>query len=87
MILGAAIITFFWKISVHSLGIGGIVGILLIISSMVPESPVNYLLLAAILISGIVLSARLKLQAHTQAQVYVGFLLGLFISFMIIFWF
>jgi acid phosphatase family membrane protein YuiD len=27
------------------------------------------------------------LQAHTPAQVYMGFVLGLLISFMIIYWF
>ena len=87
MILTAAIITFFWKISVHSLSMGGVVGILFVITTMIPESPVNYIFFAAILISGLVLSARLKLQAHTPAQVYVGFVLGLFVSFRIIYWF
>ena len=87
MILIAAIITFFWKISVHSMSMGGVVGILLVITMMVPESPVDILLFVTIIISGLVLSARLKLQAHTPAQVYLGFLLGLFVSFMIIYWF
>jgi hypothetical protein len=87
MILAASIVTFFWKISVHSVSMGGVVGLLFVITAMLPESPVNYLLLAAILISGLVLSARLKLQAHTPAQVYMGFVLGLLISFMIIYWF
>ena len=87
MILSASIITFFWKISVHSLSMGGVVGLLLIITTMLPDSQLSYLLLATILISGLVLSARLKLQAHTPAQAYMGFVLGLFISFMIIYWF
>ena len=87
MILAAAIITFFWKISVHSLSMGGVTGILFVITAMVPESPINYLFFAAIIISGLVLSARLKLQAHTPAQVYSGFVLGLFVSFEIIYWF
>lgn len=86
MILIAAIITFFWKISVHSLGMGGVVGLLLIISTTVPESPIYLISLVAILISGLVLSARLKLQAHTALQVYTGFALGLVVSVMIIFW-
>ena len=87
MILVAAIITFFWKISVHSLSMGGAVGLLFVITAMMPDSPVSYLFLATIIISGLVLSARLKLQAHTPAQVYLGFVVGLFISFMIIYWF
>ena len=87
MILAAAIITFFWKISVHALSMGGVVGLLFVISAMLPESDVNYLFFATIIISGLVLSARLKLQSHTPAQVYMGFVLGLFVSFMIIYWF
>lgn len=86
LILAAAIITFFWKISVHSIGVGGVVGLLLVISYMMQLGPVNYLLVAAILISGLVISARLKLQVHTPSQVYVGYLLGLLVSFMIIYW-
>ncbi len=87
MIFTAAIITFFWKISVHSLSMGGFVGLIFIITAMVPDSPFQYLLFAVILVSGLILSARLKLQAHTPTQVYVGFIVGLFISFMIIYWF
>jgi hypothetical protein len=87
MILAAAIITFFWKISVHALSMGGVVGLLFVITAMLPESDVNYLFFATIIISGLVLSARLKLQSHTPAQVYMGFVLGLFVSFMIIYWF
>jgi len=87
MILSAAVITFFWKISVHSMGMGGLVGLLFVISYMIPESVARYVFLASILIAGLVVSARLELQAHSPAQVYIGFVLGLFISFMIVFWF
>jgi hypothetical protein len=86
MILLAAIITFLWKISVHSLGMGGVVGLLLIITTTIPESSIYLISLVAILLSGLVLSARLKLQAHTTLQVYTGFALGFVVSFMIIFW-
>lgn len=86
MILIAAIITIFWKISVHSLGMGGVIGILLIVTTIIPESSIYLISLAAIIVSGLVLSARLKLQAHTPLQVYIGFALGLIISFMLIFW-
>lgn len=87
MIFSAAIITFFWKISVHSMGMGGIVGLLFVISYMIPESGARYVFLASIVIAGLVVSARLKLQAHSPSQVYIGFVLGLFISFMIVLWF
>ncbi len=87
MIFMAAIITIYWKISVHSMGMGGVVGFLFVVSYMIPESSAKYLFLFSVLIAGLVVSARLELQAHTPAQAYVGVILGLFISFMIIFWF
>ena len=86
MIFAGAIITFFWKISIHSLGMGGATGFLLILAVLYPEGPVHYLLILAIIISGIVMMARLQLNAHTPQQVYWGYLLGLFISFMLVLW-
>jgi len=65
---------------------GGVVGLLLIIASTIPESSIYLISLVAIFLSGLVLSARLKLQAHTTLQVYTGFTLGLVVSFIIIFW-
>lgn len=82
-----AIITMFWQISAHALGVGGAVGMLLMITLWMPENRFKERLLVAVLMAGLVMMARLKLQVHTPAQVYSGFLLGLFVSFMIIFWF
>jgi membrane-associated phospholipid phosphatase len=65
---------------------GGVIGILLIVTTTIPESSIYLISLVAFLVSGLVLSARLKLQAHTPLQVYFGFLLGLVVSFMLIFW-
>ena len=86
MIFVAAVITFFWKISIHSLGVGGATGFLLMLSMIFPDSPTHFLLILSLLVSGLVMTARLKLNAHSPAQVYIGYILGLFISFMIIFW-
>ena len=82
-----AVITIFWKISIHGLGIGGVVGILLVLAVSIPESSIGYALFASFLVAGLVISARLRLNAHTPAQVYAGFVLGLFISFVLILWF
>ena len=86
LILFALLINFWWKISAHLIAIGGIVGALMGISirlgiNMIP------LIAIFILIAGLVGFSRLKLNAHKPAQVYVGFLLGLFcmmILFMLI---
>ncbi|MBL4586237.1 MAG: phosphatase PAP2 family protein [Flavobacteriales bacterium] len=82
LILGAAIsvaaalvINLKWKVSIHMLGMGGIVGTIigLVLRYQINAVP---LIIALILLSGIVGYARLKLNAHTPLQVYVGFVLG-----------
>lgn len=86
MVLLTAIINFFWKISVHGVSVGGMVGIFLAVTYLNSSSVIIYMLFGSIIIAGLVLSARLKLQAHTQMQVYMGFMTGFSISLMALFW-
>ena len=74
IILFAAIISKFWKISLHLLAIGGVVGIFIALQLI--EGGVMYLLLIFILFSGILGVVRIAQKAHNHTQVYVGFLLG-----------
>jgi len=74
IILFAAIISKFWKISLHLLAIGGVVGVFIALQLM--EGGVLYLLLIFILLSGILGVARIRQKAHNHTQVYMGFLLG-----------
>ena len=71
----AAIISKFWKISLHLLGIGGVVGIF--IALQIIHGDFLYLMLLFILLSGLLGVSRIKQQAHNHAQVYAGFLIGL----------
>ena len=75
IILLAAIISKFWKISLHLLGIGGMVGVFIALQIM--HGDFIYLLLLFILLSGLLGVARVKQKAHNYAQVYAGFLVGL----------
>jgi hypothetical protein len=75
IILFAAIISKFWKISLHLLGIGGVVGVFIALQLI--TGGVLYLLIIFILLSGILGVARIKQKAHNHTQVYVGFLLGM----------
>ena len=75
IILLAAIISKFWKISLHLLGIGGVVGVF--IALQILHGDFLYLLLLFILLSGLLGVARIKQKAHNYAQVYAGFLVGL----------
>ena len=82
IILVAAIISKFWKISLHLLGIGGLVGVF--IALQVIHGALLYLLILFILLSGVLAVARIKQKAHNYAQVYAGFIVGLSVELITI---
>ena len=69
------IINFWWKISLHSVGLGTLTGIVLVLSLKMMV-PLTWFLVPVILIAGLVMASRLKLNLHTNSEVYVGFLTG-----------
>lgn len=69
-------ITFFWKISAHMTGLGGLLAAVLILGEKFPTFEVLYPLLGASILCGGVASSRLLLQAHRPVEVYAGWLLG-----------
>jgi len=71
----AAIISKFWKISLHLLGVGGVVGVF--IALQIIHGKFLYLILLFIFLSGLLGVARIKQKAHNYTQVYTGFLVGL----------
>lgn len=71
----ALVVTFWWKISLHMIGIGGITGAIVALSLKMGLG-INAAFVAFLIASGIVGSARLYLNAHTPMQILVGFLLG-----------
>jgi len=82
IIIAAAFISKFWKISLHLLGVGGVLGIFLALE-IIKGGMLN-LIITLILVSGLLAFARLKEKAHTPAQVYAGFLLGLSLEMIVI---
>lgn len=79
LVLTGTMLTFFFKVSVHSLAAAGFVGILLPFTKVNPD-----LLLPtsiAIAISGLVTSSRLALQAHTPRETLVGSVSGFLIGY------
>jgi len=64
------------KASLHTLGLGGVLGFVIIMSV---EYQMNFNLIITILIvlSGLVAVSRLQLNAHQPKEVYIGFLTGL----------
>lgn len=72
-------VNLFWKISLHSIGWGGFVGILYIYTTILAEIFLPYFIIS-IIVAGIVCSARLYLKSHDSAQIYVGFIIGFMVT-------
>ncbi|MDA7728725.1 hypothetical protein N8838_01060 [Flavobacteriales bacterium] len=82
IILIASIISKYWKISLHLLGIGGVVGVL--IGLEIIYGNLQHLIIIFIFLSGVLAMARIKEKAHNYPQVYIGFLVGLSVELLII---
>ena len=79
-------VTFFWKMSAHTTGIGGVLGVLAVFGMYFPSLDLAYLLVATLLLGGLIASARLYLDAHRPAEVYVGLLVGFAICWIGFMW-
>lgn len=64
-----------WKISIHMIGVGGVIGLFYGFGRFFHLSSANALVALAVL-AGIIGTARLQSRAHTPSQVYAGFLTG-----------
>ena len=79
-------ITFFWKMSAHMTGIGGLLAVLGVLGIYFPSLNLAYLLVATLLLGGMIASARVYLDAHRPAEVYAGLLVGFGICWMGFMW-
>ncbi|MDP4683324.1 MAG: hypothetical protein NWS40_01410 [Crocinitomicaceae bacterium] len=70
------------KISLHAGGAGILTGFLLAYASAQVEFEM-WILIAAILASGLTLTARLYLKKHTQLEVYTGWSLAVLLTFLV----
>lgn len=81
LLLMLTIVTRFWKISVHGAGIGGTIGFILALGLYHPIPNFAIVLAVIAVISGLIIYARLSLNAHTPLQVYTGVVLGMIFCF------
>jgi hypothetical protein len=81
LVVVSLIITTFYKISVHSLAVGGGLGILLPLNRVAEQANLLWPTVILIVISGLVMSSRLLLNAHTPRQVMIGSVVGISIGF------
>lgn len=77
------LLNIFYKISMHLMALGGIIGLILAITIEYNIYP--FLLLSlAIFLTGIIGSSRMLLKAHTLFQILSGFVIGLFTTYMLL---
>jgi len=76
VVFATALVNFRWKVSVHSVGAGAMVATVLVLSFKLYSGHV-WVIAAVFLVSGLVMASRLFQSAHSPAQVYAGFFIGL----------
>jgi membrane-associated phospholipid phosphatase len=85
LVLMSAFITIFWKISIHSMGMAGVVGFLLALNLKMPDSIPVWVVILWVLCTGITMTSRLYLNAHHPKEVYVGAIFGFVSSYLAIY--
>jgi hypothetical protein len=78
-ILISTLINLKYKISAHMVGIGGVLGVLISVSYLIKFDMTLYYIVT-IIAAGIIGFARLFLNEHKPAQLYLGFFLGLIVQ-------
>ena len=63
------------KASIHLLSLGISIGFFMVLSSIYNQN-FAILIIVLILLSGVLASARLHLEAHTNKEIYIGFFIG-----------
>jgi len=75
-IIGLTAVTFFWKMSAHMTGLGGLLAAVIVLGSKFPNFEVLNPLLLVIILTGAVATARLFLEAHKPMEIYAGLIFG-----------
>ena len=84
-ILGAIVITRYFKMSMHGMGIGGALGAL--VATQTLHFHANWGLdIALILLAGAMGWSRIALGVHTHREVYFGTLYGFAVMWLIVMW-
>jgi hypothetical protein len=78
----AMIISFYRKISLHMLGIGGMTGLLMGLSLNL-NIDLTWFVIAAIILAGFLGFARIQSNSHKPSEIYSGFLVGGVVLFLL----
>lgn len=77
VVVVATVATFFFRVSVHSVCVWGMIGILVPLNKITEVNSIFFPTLAVIALAGFIMSARLQVGAHTSREVMWGAVLGL----------
>jgi hypothetical protein len=83
-LLSTLVITYYWKISLHMTGIGGLCGAILSLAIIWPVE-LRFMLVVLFLVAGLTGSSRLLLRAHDSWQLAGGFFAG-FLPQLLVVW-
>lgn len=81
LVVTATLVTIFYRISIHSLAIWGFLGILLPLNKVSEDGAIFFPTLLTLVLAGLIMSARLQLQAHNPREIMMGGVLGFAASF------
>lgn len=76
------LVTFFWKMSAHMTGMGGLIAAVLVLGLRFPTFQPLYPLLGSLVLTGLVGTVRLYLEAHKPIEIYVGLIFGFILCFV-----
>ncbi len=79
------IVNNFMKVSLHAMGVSGLLMAVLLVSFYYPINNFIWVLLA-ILLAGVVVSARMIVSDHTKQELIIGFAIGVLTQLMAYFW-
>ncbi|TDQ15039.1 hypothetical protein DFQ04_2924 [Algoriphagus boseongensis] len=78
-VLILSVISFFWKMSAHMTGAGGLLAVVLVLGKNFPTFNELTPVLLGVFLCGVIASSRLYLNAHKPLEVYIGFFTGFLI--------
>ncbi len=79
----AMIVNIKWKISIHMIGMGGLIGTFFGLSAFLLVD-LRMMIIGCLLVAGLLGVARVTLGAHRPSQIYVGFFIGFFCEYLIL---
>ncbi len=81
------VVTYFWKISAHTLALGGIIGTLFVFAFRTGDRALLLPITLLTLLAGVTVSARLALDAHKINELWSAFLMGSVVNAACLLWF